>query len=316
VKIEGKTVCVTGAAGFLGSSLCRQLVLKDARVIALDNFAVGQRGNLREIEDQVEVVTADVTDLDSLKKPIMRSQIVFHLAAIDNRVTCQKNFALAFDVNTKGTANVLSLCSNVERVVFTSSTMVYGEPKYLPIDEKHPLDGYEPYAVSKIAAEHLFRAYHFLQSVPFTIVRNSNTFGPGQGRDYLVPSLIIEGLTKEQIEVWTPGVLRDFQYVDNCIDALIKVVESESTLGETMNLGSGKGITTGELADIICKYLDTTWVDTKKPPPVSSKLISDVTKIKALTGWEPKVSLEEGLQRLIEHWKSVVELESSGKGKG
>lgn len=316
MKIEGKTVCVTGAAGFLGSSLCRELVLRDAKVIALDNFAVGQRGNLGEIEDRVEVVTADVRDLDSLKEPIQKSQIVFHLAAIDNRKTCLKDFALAFDVNIKGTANVLSLCSNVERVVFASSTMVYGEPRYLPIDERHPLDGYDPYAVSKIAAEYLFRAYYFMHGLPFTIIRNSNTFGPGQGRDYLVPTLIIEGLTKKQIEVWTPSVIRDFQYIDNCIDGLIKVVESESTLGETINLGSGKGITTGELADIICQYLDTTWVDMKKPAPVSSKLISDITKIKALTGWEPKVSLEEGLRRLIEYYKSVVELDSSEKGGG
>jgi len=316
VKIEGKTVCVTGAAGFLGSHLCRALVLRDAKVIALDNFTIGDRGKLREIEDRVEVVTGDTRNVDSLKEHIMRSQIVFHLAAIDNRKTCEKDFPLAFDVNTRGTANVLSLCSNVERVVFTSSTMVYGEPKYLPIDEKHPLDGYDPYAVSKIAAEHLFKAYHFIQYLPFTIVRNSNTFGPGQGRDYLIPSLIIEGLTRKQIEVWTPGVLRDFQYVDNCIDALIKIAESESTLGETVNLGSGQGITTGEFTDIICKYLGATWVDMKKPPPVSSRLVSDISKVKALTCWKPKVSLEEGLQRTIEHYKSLIELESRGKGEG
>ena len=316
MKIEGKTVCVTGAAGFLGASLCRELVLRGAKVIALDNFSVGKEDKLETIKKQVEIVTADIRDPDSMKDHIAKCQIVYHLAAIDNRKTCEKDFPLAFDVNTKGTANVLSLCSNVERVVYTSSTMVYGEPKYLPIDERHPLDGYDPYAVSKIAAEQIFKAYKFTQNLPFTIVRNSNTFGLGQGREYLIPSLIVEGLTRGQIEVWTPGVLRDFQYVDNCIDALIKVVESESTLSETVNLGSGQGITTGELTDVICKYLNTTWVDMKKPPPVSSRLVSDITKIKALTGWKPRVSLEEGLHKTIEHWKAIVELESGGKGTG
>lgn len=312
-EIRGKTVCVTGAAGFLGSSLCLELVARKCQVIALDNFKIGDRRNLKEIEDRVEIVTADVRDLDALKEHIRKSQIIFHLAGIDNRKSCQKNFELAFDVNIRGTFNVLSLCSNVERVVFTSSNMVYGESRYLPIDEKHPLDGYEPYAVTKIACEYLFKAYDFIQSLPFTIVRNFNTFGPRQSPSSLIPTLIIEGLTKKQIEIWTTDVVRDFQYVDNCIDALIKVAESESTVGETVNLGTGRGITLGEVADMVSSYLHTTWVDLKKSPPVSHKHISDITKIKQLTGWEPKVNFEEGLQRTFEYYKSILKQDSSGK---
>lgn len=310
MKLEGKTVCVTGAAGFLGVSLCRELVSRGANVIALDNFSIGNQDRLADIKDRIEVVTADVRDIESIRPSITKSRVVYHLAAIDNRKTCEKDPCLAFTVNSMGTANVLSLCSNVERVVYMSSTMVYGEPRYLPVDEMHPLDGYDPYAVSKIAAEYLFRAFHFTRAVPFTIVRNTNTFGPGQGRGYLIPSLIIEGLTRDRIEVWTPGVLRDFQYVDNCIDALIKIAESEAAAGETINLGSGQGITIGEFASIVCRFLNTTWVDMEKPAPVSSRLVSDISKLKALTGWEPKVSLEEGLQRTIEHYRALVEAEA------
>lgn len=309
MKLTGKTVCVTGAAGFLGTVLCRKLVGGNAVVIALDNFSVGTMDKLADIKDDVEIVNADIRDPEGLREPITRSQLVFHLAGIDNRKTCEKDPNLAFAVNTMGTANVLSHCSEVERIIYMSSTMVYGEPKYLPVDENHPLDGYDPYAVSKIAAEYLFRAYRFRQNLPFTIVRNSNTFGPGQGRSYLIPSLIIEGLTRDHIEVWTPGVLRDFQYVDNCIDALIKIAESESTLGETLNTGSGRGITTGEFADIVAGYLNTTWVDMKKPPPISSRLVSDITKLETLTGFKPEISLEEGIRRTIEHYRALVESE-------
>ena len=313
MKIEGKTICVTGAAGFLGSYLCRALIPRCGKVIALDDFSVGQRERLEEIASDVEIVMVDIRDKENLKEPIQKSQIVYALAAIANPRACQRDFSRTFDVNILGTANVLSLCSNVERVIFPSSIMVYGEPKYLPIDDRHTIDARDPYSISKIMCEHLLKVYNYLNGVPFTIVRNSNVFGPGQDRDYLIPTLILDGLTRGKIEIWDPRLIRDFLYIDNCIDALIKVVESESTIGEVMNLGSGQGIATGELADMVCKYLHTTWVDVKKPSPVSSKLISDITKIKALTSWEPKVSLEEGLRRTIEYYKSVVELDSSGK---
>lgn len=306
MKIEGKTICVTGAGGFLGRHLCPKLASQGAKVIALDNFTVGRKQNLEGIKNQLEIVEADVRDVQSLKNVIEKSQAIIHLAAIANPRTCQKDFGLAFDINIRGTANILSLCSNMERVVFLSSIMVYGEPKYLPIDDRHPLDGRDSYSISKIMPEYLFKAYHYVQGIPFTIIRNSNTFGPGQANDYLIPTLIIQALTQKRIEIWDPRIIRDFLYVDDTVEAIIKVLEAESTANEIMNLGRGQGIATGELADIVCKLLDSQWIDVKKPSPVSSKLISDISKIKALTGWEPKVSLEEGLRKSIEYYKLTV----------
>ncbi|MFC2007787.1 NAD-dependent epimerase/dehydratase family protein [Chloroflexota bacterium] len=316
MKIEGKTVCVTGGSGFIGSHLCRALLSRGAKVIALDDFSVGQRERLADIADDIEIVMVDIRDKENLKEPIQKSQIVYALAAIANPRTCQQDFSHTFDVNILGTANILSLCADTERVVFPSSIMVYGDPKYLPIDDRHPIEARDPYSVSKIMCEHLLKVYNYLYNIPFTIVRNSNTFGPGQDPDYLIPTLILEGLTKKQIEIWDPRIIRDFLYIDNCVDALLKIVESESAIGETMNLGSGQGIATGELADIICKHLDTTWIDARKPSPVSSKLISDINKTKALTGWEPKISLEEGLRRTIEYYQLAVQTDASGKEAG
>ena len=306
MNLKNKTICVTGGAGFIGSALCRELVSKGSKVISLDNYSTGKLENLKELESQIEIVKADITDLKSLEKPLSQSQVIYHLAAVENRQTCQKNPRLAFENNINGTSNVLSLCSNAERVVFMSSEMVYGESRYLPIDEKHPMDGREVYAVSKIADEYLCKAYNFAQNVPFTIIRNFNTFGPKQSQTSLIPSLIMEGLTKNQIEVWAPGVVRDFLYIDNCVDALVKVVESESAKNEIVNVGSGKGITTGEVAEIICKYLNVAWIDLKKPMPEGAKFISDTKKIKSLTDWKPKISLEKGLERTIEYYKSII----------
>ncbi len=304
MTIAGKTVCVTGAAGFLGSWLCRELVGRNARVIGLDNFSIGPRERLSDVANDIELVTADVRDADGIAEHVSRSDVVFHLAAIDSRQACQRDFDLAFDVNVGGTKNVLSHCSGVERVVVMSSTMVYGEPTYQPVDEAHATNGYEPYAVTKIASEGLCRAYGFNEDVAFTIVRNSNTFGPGQGPDYLVPSLILEALNRGRIDVWTPGVVRDFQYVEDCVDGLIQIAETEATLGETVNLGTGTGTTTGQLAEKICEMVGSTWEDLGKAPPVSAELIADVTKLRRLTGWEPEIGLEDGLARTIEHWTS------------
>ncbi len=310
MKLEGKEVCVTGGAGFLGSCLCRQLVARGAEVTALDNFGLGRgrRENLADLTS-VQIVKADVSDLESLGpwpaagRPLRESQVVFHLAAVESRQMCQKDFPLAFDVNVRGTMNVLSLCSEAERVVFSSTMTAYGEPEK-PVDEGHPLDGCEPYSVTKIAGEFLCRAYRFLGGLPFTIVRISSIYGPRQAEDRMVPSLILEGLARKQIEVWTPDVLRDYLYVDDCARGLIELAESEPAVGETVNLGTGRGTASGELADIICRHLGATRVDLNRPPPVSSRLVPDITKLRALTGWEPKVGLEEGLRRTIEYYRA------------
>ena len=305
MKLEGKTVCVTGGSGFIGHHLCRALLPKCEKVIALDDFSVGQKERLDDIAGDVEVVMVDIRDREKLKEPITKSQVVFALAAIANPRTCQADFNHTFEVNILGTSNILSHCIDVERVVFPSSIMVYGEPRYLPIDDLHPTNARDCYSSSKLMCEQLCKVYNHMYQIPYTIVRNCNIFGPGQDSDYLIPTLILQGLNTGKIEIWDPRTIRDFLYVDNCVDAYIEIVESESTTSETMNLGSGQGIAAGELAEIVCQNLNATWVDVKKPAPVSSKLIGDIGKIKALTGWEPKVTLDEGLNRTIDYFKSV-----------
>jgi len=310
MKLEGKTVCVTGAAGFLGRHLCPRLVQRGARVIAVDHFAIGEPESLAPLAGQVEVVRCDIRDPEGIREVVSRSQVVYHLAAQANPRTCRQDFARAFDVNVNGLANVLRCSQHCERVIFLSSIMVYGEPRYLPIDEQHPLDGHDPYSISKIICEQLLTLAWHIDRIPLTVVRNSNTFGPGQGTDYLIPTLILQGLTRGEIEIWDPRTIRDFLYVDDTVEALVRLAEAEAAAGEVVNLGSGQGIAAGELADIVSSILGVPWTDARKPAPVSSKLIANTTKLRALTGWSPRVSLEDGLRRTIEYYRQRVKVEA------
>ena len=303
MRLEGKTICVTGAAGFLGVHLCRRLIELGSQVIALDNFAIGSRNGLPEGDGGLTVYQADIRDLESLREPMAKADLVYHLAAIANPRTCQQDFNLAFDVNVRGTAHVLEACRDAGRIIFLSSIMVYGEPQYLPIDERHPLDGRDPYAASKKICEELVKIANFIHKTPYTIIRNSNTFGPEQSYDYLAPTLIKQGLEDGIIEIWDPTTIRDFLYVEDTVGALICIGEADTTAGEILNLGSGLGVSAGQLADLISEKLGVTWFDAKKPSPVSSKLIANTGKLKALTGWEPQISLKEGVTRTVESFR-------------
>jgi nucleoside-diphosphate-sugar epimerase len=306
MKIDGKTICVTGATGFLGRHLCRELVNHGANVLALDNFSIGSQEALEEIPGHLSVVQADIREPGTIVETLSQADMVYHLAAIANPRTCTSDFGLAFDVNVRGTAHVLEASQHVERFVCLSSIMVYGEPRYLPIDERHPLDGRDPYAASKIICEELVKIANFIHKTPFTIVRNSNSYGPHQSNAYLTPTLIQQALDNGVIEIWDPRVIRDFLYVQDTVEALIGMVETEAAAGEIINLGGGLGVSAGEMADLICKQLGASWVDVKKPAAVSSKLIADTSKLQALTGWHQRVSLEDGVARTVEHFKSLV----------
>jgi nucleoside-diphosphate-sugar epimerase len=306
MKLEGKTICVTGATGFLGRHLCSGLVDRGAKVLALDNLSIGSQDAIEELPGRLSLIQADIRDPETIIEPLSEADIVYHLAAIANPRTCASDFGLAFDVNVRGTAHVLKASQHVERFICLSSIMVYGEPRYLPIDERHPLEGRDPYCASKIICEELVKISNFIHELPYTIVRNSNTYGPHQSNAYLAPTLIQQGLDAGVIEIWDPKVIRDFLYVDDTVEALIGMAETEAASGEIINLGGGLGVSAGELADVICNQLGTSWVDVKKPAAVSSKLIADTSKLQALTGWQRQVSLEDGIARTVEHFKSLV----------
>ncbi len=301
---EDKEVAVTGAAGFIGAHLCRTLVEKGAKVRGIDNFSVGAPENLKEING-LEIIKADITSKDSLKDALKDSEVVFHLAAVANPRTCKDNFDLAFKVNVDGTQNLLSLCEGAEKVLFFSSAAVYGNPEYVPIDEQHPLRGSDPYSITKIMGEQLCNMYHTDYGLPVTIIRNFNVYGEGQSTDYFIPTVVVQALKNGKVEIWNSKPSRDFIHVDDACRAYLSLAESTKSIGEAFNIGTGVETNVGSLAQTIARVLgDIPVIDLGKEVTGSPRLVCTNEKIRQVTGWQPKISLEEGIRRVVDYWRT------------
>lgn len=300
--LDGRTVLVTGAAGFLGTTLLPRLTAEGARVVPADNlsFARPDRAGGPEIRP------VDIRDPRAVEALCRESapDLIVHLAAVANPRTCKQDFPLAFDVNVGGTQNLLRHAPPKARFLFMSSAAVYGEPLYLPLDEGHPRRGRDPYTVTKIVGEDLCQNYvdNYQRSV--VIARNFNAFGAGQTGDYIVPQLIRQALTEGRIEIWDPRTVRDLTYVDNTVDAVLRLAASDRT--GVFNIGSGRGISVGELAALVSKKLGgVPVVDLHKKALGSPVLISNNQRLKEL-GWSETVGFEEGVDRTIAWMRGLL----------
>lgn len=296
----GKNVLITGAAGFLGSHLTERLTAEGARVVGIDNLSFARPDQPSSVGPARDLRNADLRDAAALRTVMedVAPAVIFHLAAVANPRTCKQDFPLAFDVNVVGTQNVLRFAPATARVLFMSSAAVYGPPEYLPIDEKHPRKGSDPYSVTKIIGEDLVGSYVQNYGRDIVTVRNFNSFGVGQTGDYIVPQLIRQALTERKIELWDPSTVRDLMYIENTIDALLLVASSGSKA--TVNVGAGRGITVGELATAVSARLGggISVVDLKKKVIGSPALVSNNDRLRSL-GWTERVSFEDGVERTI-----------------
>lgn len=302
-----KRVAVTGAAGFIGSYLCKALVSRGVEVTALDNFDTGAVGALDSILSKIHLLQCDITQ-ESEIDDIRDSDIVFHLAAMASPKGCLANFPKAYRVNVEGTRNVLNSCQAGARVIFMSGAIVYGEPLYMPLDEQHPSRGRDPYSLTKIMGECLCWAMMEIKKIKPTVVRNFTTYGPGQSQDYVIPSLISQGLKEGRIEVWNDKPSRDFTYVEDMVEALIEIAQTPSLVGEVVNLGSGVETPIGKLAHIISQIVGNVSVKSLDKKVVGSvRQACDNTRLRNATGWTPRVSLREGLGKTVEWIRSELD---------
>jgi len=312
MKIEGKKILVTGAGGFIGSHLTEALVRMGAKVrVFLRYNSRGDYGLLdqlpRDIRNQVEVFSGDLKDPEALRGPIKASEVVFHLGSLIAIPYSYVNPMDFVQTNVIGTANLLNAClgADVEKIVHTSTSEVYGTAVYAPIDEKHPLQAQSPYAATKIAADQLAESYHRAFGLPVAIARPFNTYGPRQSARAIIPTIILQALGGDDVMLGTLHPTRDLTFVEDTIKGLIGVAKSSQSIGAVINIGSGQEISIGELAELILSIMDkkaTIHQEARRVRPGKSeveRLVCDNAKARKVLAWEPQIILEEGLKRTI-----------------
>ncbi len=311
MSLVKKKVLVTGAGGFIGSHLAEHLVEIGADVAAFIRYnSRNYWGWLEESEylKDIKVITGDIRDYDGVKKAMKGVDIVFHLAALIGIPYSYESPLAYIKTNIEGTYNILeaSLELGIERIIHTSTSEIYGTAQYVPIDESHPINPQSPYAASKASADLLALSFNRSFNLPVSIVRPFNTYGPRQSARAVIPSIIIQILNgNRKIKLGSLYPTRDFTYVKDTVEGFIRIADTEKTIGEIVNIGSNFEISIEKLVGLISSLMNKKVeieVEKERLRPVKSeveRLWADTRKIKELTGWNPKYSLEEGLQETI-----------------
>ena len=312
MSLKGKTVLVTGAGGFIGSHLAEACVREGANVRAMVHYnALGSRGWLDRspIQAELDIRSGDITDPDSAYASVEGCDIVFHLAALIAIPYSYQAPHSYVRTNIEGTLNVLNAVRrfNVGRMLHTSTSEVYGTAQTVPISEEHPLQGQSPYSASKIGADKIVESYFCSFETPVTIIRPFNTFGPRQSARAVIPTIISQCLAgKEVVKLGTLNPTRDLNYVGNTVEGYLAAATApDDSVGETYNLGSGREISIGDLADLIISLSGCSAViecEAQRLRPDSSeveRLLADADKARDVLGWEPEYTLEEGLEKTI-----------------
>lgn len=318
---KGRQVLVTGAGGFIASHLIERLVRDGAQVRAFVRYnSRNDVGMLRLISPEVfsalEVMRGDLRDVEAVRKAVKNTDTVFHLGALIAIPYSYVNPREVIDVNIMGTLNVLMAArdSNVRRVVHTSTSEVYGTAQYTPIDEKHPLQGQSPYSASKIGADKIAESFYRSFDVPVVTLRPFNTYGPRQSARAVIPTIITQALTRDEVKLGSLDPMRDFTFAADTANGFVRVAEADNVLGQEINLGNDDTIRIGDLAEKIFKIIGKTpkiITDQQRVRPGKSevmKLWASHQKAKELIGWEPQITLDEGLKRTIEWLSSHLDL--------
>ena len=315
---KNKTVLVTGAAGFIGSHLVEELINLNARVKVFVRYtSSGTLGNLSFINSKnFDVIYGDLRDPFTVKKALKDVDIVFHLASLISIPYSYRSPRDNFDVNVNSILNILESAKmeNVEQIIHTSTSEVYGTANYVPIDEKHPLQGQSPYSASKIAADMLVNSYFLSFDSPVLTIRPFNNFGPRQSSRAIIPTIILQALADRTIKLGDITTSRDFLFVKDTIRGYIQCSENFNKIkGETVNLGTGNEFTIEDTVIIISKLINNDVKieqDTSKIRPKGSevrRLCCNYDKVNTLIGWKPSFTFEQGLKETINFYKDNMD---------
>lgn len=319
--MSGKKVLVTGADGFIGSHLVEELLRQGCSVRAFvfyNSFnSWGWLDHLpKDVRSSVDVFSGDVRDPHGVSVALKGMDVVFHLAALIAIPFSYHSPDSYVDTNIKGTLNILqsSRDQGLERVLVTSTSEVYGTAQYVPIDEKHPYQGQSPYSASKIGADRMAESFYRSFDLPVTIVRPFNTFGPRQSARAFIPTVITQLLAGfREIKLGSLAPSRDLNYVKDVVQGFLAIANSATTIGEEVNIATQSEITMEDMVKKIMTLIGAECrvvMDAQRMRPDKSevmRLCGANEKIRSMTGWSPKYSLDEGLKETIEWFRHNLE---------
>ena len=308
-------ILVTGGAGFIGSHLTERLLEPDNEVIVLDDLSTGSEENLRAVSKSTKfkLVMGDVRSARTVEALVRKVDFVYHLAAKSLPVSLQRP-RIVHEVNATGTFNVCMSTrkGRVKRLVYISSSVVYGTAQYIPIDEGHPLQPRTPYCASKAAGEMYVRSFANAWGIPAVIVRPFNTYGPRARKGVyssVIPCFVDRCLSGKPPIIYGDGKqTRDFTYISDIVDGIVKAADCDDLLGDVVNIARGEEVSVNRIANIV---LNLTGLEDKVNPVFEvprpgdvRRQVADISKAKRILHFKPEVSIEEGIEKYIK-WRKT-----------
>ena len=320
---SGKKVLITGGLGFIGSNLARKLLELECKVTVVDSLIPEYGGNLRNVEDirdKISINLTDIRDNFSINELIKKQDFLFNLAGQTSHLDSMENPFADLDINARAQLSILEACrkSNPDiRIVFASTRQIYGRPQYLPVDEKHPRHPVDVNGINKIAGEQYHILYQEVYGIASSVLRLTNTYGPRMrikdARQTFLGIWIKNLLQGRPIQVFGDGEQRrDYNYVDDVIDALLLSATSEDAVGKAFNLGGTDPLSLKETAKLMCNQIEG--AEFKMIPfPQDRKAIDvgdfvcDYNAFSNSFGWQPKITFEEGISKSLDFFTEELD---------
>ena len=323
MKLSNKKILITGGLGFIGSNLALRLIEDNNSVTITDSLIPEYGGNKRNIENIKERVTvniSDVRDTHAINQLVKGQDYLFNLAGQTSHMDSMNDPITDLDINAKAQLSILEACRKYNpdiRIVFASTRQIYGKPSYLPVDEKHPLHPVDVNGINKIAGEQYHILYQEVYGTASSVLRLTNTYGPRMrikdARQTFLGIWIRNLLEGKPIQVFGDGKQRrDYNYVEDVLDALLIAATEKNAIGKIYNLGAPDPLSLKGTAKIMCQSIEDSnyqmipFPEDRKAIDVGD-FICDYSAFRNQFGWEPKVNFEKGIQRSLEYFKDEIE---------